>query len=60
MNPQVQGIIVNVRGNGAISFSNHWFCIKEINGIYYNLDSKFSKPRQFTDTPETPMWITST
>jgi hypothetical protein len=27
--------------NGA-----HWFTIKNINGLYYNLDSTFSKPSQ--------------
>ncbi len=33
------GLLINL--NGA-----HWFTIKNLNGIYYNLDSTFSKPSQ--------------
>ena len=33
------GLLMNI--NGA-----HWFTIKNINGLYYNLDSTFSKPSQ--------------
>ena len=33
------GLLLNL--NGA-----HWFTIKNLNGIYYNLDSTFSKPSQ--------------
>ena len=31
------GLLINL--NGA-----HWFTIKRINGVYYNLDSTFSRP----------------
>ena len=33
------GLLINL--NGA-----HWFTIKNLNGIYYNLDSTFRKPSQ--------------
>ncbi len=33
------GLLINL--NGA-----HWFTIKNLNGLYYNLDSTFSKPSQ--------------
>ncbi|CAF0715398.1 unnamed protein product [Adineta steineri] len=33
------GLLINI--NGA-----HWLTIKNVNGIYYNLDSTFSKPKQ--------------
>lgn len=31
------GLLININGD-------HWFTIKNLNGIYYNLDSTFSKP----------------
>eukprot|EP01134_Creolimax_fragrantissima_P000768 CFRG0768T1 len=48
----VTGIIANVRGNGAISFSNHWICIREVDGHFYSLDSKYSRPRSFSTQRE--------
>lgn len=33
------GLLMNV--NGA-----HWFTIKRVNGVYYNLDSTFRRPSQ--------------
>ncbi|UJR29075.1 hypothetical protein I4U23_010289 [Adineta vaga] len=33
------GLLININ-------SNHWFTIKNLQGIYYNLDSTFSKPSQ--------------
>nr|CAG4641328.1 EOG090X0HOM [Eulimnadia texana] len=44
------GIIVNVPSNpqfGVVSFPykrKHWIAVKEINGQFYNLDSKLSRP----------------
>ncbi|CAF0959487.1 unnamed protein product [Adineta ricciae] len=33
------GLLININGN-------HWFTIKNLQGIYYNLDSTFHKPSQ--------------
>jgi josephin len=36
------GLLVNLNGT-------HWFTIKNLNGIYYNLDSTFRKPKTIGD-----------
>ena len=33
------GLLININGN-------HWFTIKNLQGVYYNLDSTLSKPAQ--------------
>jgi len=36
------GLLINLNGT-------HWFTIKNLNGIYYNLDSTLRKPKQIGD-----------
>ena len=47
---KVKGLILNEQTDFGIGFiklpikRKHWFVIREINGVYYNLDSKLSSP----------------
>lgn len=49
----VIGMIFNDRGKRGdfcrFLSPNHWFALKEIDGIYWNLDSRLTKPARLTD-----------
>lgn len=48
--PVIQGFILNIPGDYKLMFvqlllrRKHWVAIREINGSYYNLDSKLDSP----------------
>jgi len=44
----VFGIIVNE----ATFWGRHWFAIRQIEGVWYNLDSKLAEPKPFAGTGE--------
>lgn len=47
----ITGFILNIPSDYKLSFitiplkRRHWFALKELNGFYYNLDSKLDSPR---------------
>lgn len=49
---QIFGFVMNIPSECRLGFlwlplkRRHWISIKNINGIYYNLDSKLPKPSQ--------------
>ncbi|KAL3876735.1 hypothetical protein ACJMK2_034535 [Sinanodonta woodiana] len=54
----IKGFIINNQYSLGLGFvklpvkRNHWFGIREINGVYYNLDSKFSTPSKIGNKSE--------
>merc|ERR1712129_128553 len=45
------GFVLNILQKVAFKMvtRRHWLSIKPINGIYYNLDSKLKKPKQYSN-----------
>ena len=48
---RVMGLIINKETNRAMGMK-HWFCIRKINGIFYNLDSLIRSPYPFLSLDE--------
>ncbi|PIA32106.1 hypothetical protein AQUCO_04500005v1 [Aquilegia coerulea] len=50
----LMGIVINVQIKrfGGFYKSRHWVALRNIEGVWYNLDSDFSAPRAFKDTDE--------
>ena len=40
--------------------SRHWFAIKRINGVYYNLDSKLDRPQPFASEEDVRKFLKKT
>lgn len=59
----IKGLIVNMPYQLSIGFlkfpfsQKHWFVIREIDGTYFNLDSKLSVPEKIGDTGETLKYL---
>lgn len=51
---ELMGIVLNVRVRKLLGLwkGRHWFTLRRIGGIWYNLDSDFSAPYSFKDTEE--------
>ncbi|GAB9469561.1 hypothetical protein Gpo141_00006837 [Globisporangium polare] len=51
----IEGVLCNVVTSNflrSVWESRHWFAIKKIGGVYYNLDSKLAKPVAFASEDE--------
>ncbi|KAL5710410.1 ubiquitinyl hydrolase 1 [Ranunculus cassubicifolius] len=51
---RLMGIVINVsvKRFGGFWRSRHWVALREIDGVWYNLDSDFQNPRAFKDLDE--------
>lgn len=60
---QVKGVIINIPSDYNIGFVKmpfdfkHWYLIRDINGTFYNLDSKLDRPAELGDTSAVHRYI---
>eukprot|EP01062_Namystynia_karyoxenos_P056298 TRINITY_DN47262_c0_g1_i1.p1 TRINITY_DN47262_c0_g1~~TRINITY_DN47262_c0_g1_i1.p1 ORF type:complete len:232 (+),score=58.92 TRINITY_DN47262_c0_g1_i1:84-698(+) len=58
--PDLKGVVVNVPSGGLLGFCGcqHWFCVRPVGGVWFNLDSKLKNPRQLGDAEAAQRFLT--
>uniref|UniRef100_M4B609 ubiquitinyl hydrolase 1 n=1 Tax=Hyaloperonospora arabidopsidis (strain Emoy2) TaxID=559515 RepID=M4B609_HYAAE len=57
---QVEGLLCNVVLStvwSSLWMSRHWFAIRKIRGVCYNLDSKLATPMELVNTGECELFV---